>query len=225
MSACPFHQKVRPELPPLTDRIATLPVDDRGYPIPFFVDYLDGKPEFRAMDGRKWVRCVKERLCWVCGQKLGKHLAFLIGPMCALNRTTSEPPSHLECAQWSAKACPFLTRPNMVRREDELTEELEKNVAGVAIKRNPGAMAIWVTQNYSTFSDGRGGRLIQIGDPEQVTWWREGRQATRAEVLHSIDTGMPSLIDACQMESVDEVPAALAELDARYVSALKLLPA
>ena len=29
---------------------------------------------------------VKEKRCWICGDKRGKYGAFVIGPMCAINR-------------------------------------------------------------------------------------------------------------------------------------------
>src|SRR5439155_15335159 len=103
----------------LPERIKALPVDERGYPIPWFVDYVNGKPEFRAMDQHKWVRALKEKLCWVCGQPLGRMMTFVAGCMCGINRTSAEPPSHYDCALWSAKNCPFLNNPDMVRREDE----------------------------------------------------------------------------------------------------------
>src|SRR5215831_18617572 len=116
---------LRPELPPLPRRMKALPVD-RGYPVPWFVEWIDGVPDFRIMDGRKLVRAVRERLCWVCGQPLGSFLAFTVGPMCAVNRISSEPPSHRDCAVFSAKACPFLTRPTMRRREAGRPEEAEQ---------------------------------------------------------------------------------------------------
>jgi hypothetical protein len=51
--------------------MSDLPVDERGFPVPWFVAWFDGKPEFRAMDGLKWIRAVREHLCWVCGGRLG----------------------------------------------------------------------------------------------------------------------------------------------------------
>jgi len=206
MNTCPHH-KLRADLPPLTPRIARLPVDERGYPVPFFVQWLDdkneasepgvGRPEFRMMDGRKWARCVKESLCWVCGEKLGAHKAFPIGPMCSVNRVTSEPPSHLECAEWSVKGCPFLSRPNMVRREDELILENKGNVGGFSIDRNPGVTAIWVTKHYRPFKAGKG-YLLQLEVPSSVTWYTQGRLATRDEVTKAISEGLPTLAAVCQ---------------------------
>src|SRR5436190_5515495 len=139
----------------LPERMRDLPVDGRGYPVPWFVDWLNGKPEFRAMDPAKWVRAIKEKCCWVCGKRLGVNLAFTIGPMCGVNRTTSEPPSHLECARWSARNCPFLNNPRMVRRQDELVndEQARENVAGCPIMRNPGVVLLWITRQYEIFPD------------------------------------------------------------------------
>ncbi len=76
------------EVPP---RIAKLPKDQRGYHVPWFVAWIDGVADFRVTDNAKLVRAVNERRCWVCGEKMGRHLAFLIGPMCAVNRVSAEP--------------------------------------------------------------------------------------------------------------------------------------
>jgi len=217
MTECPFHT-VRKDLPPLIPRIAALPVDERGYPVPFFVAWINGKPEFRMADSAKLVRCVKEKLCWVCGQKLGRNMAFVIGPMCAVNRTTAEPPSHLDCAEWSVKGCPFLSKPQMVRREDELTESNKGNVAGEMITRNPGVILIWVTRSYRIFQDPSGKPLFQIGEPDHTSWWRLGRPATRAEVLESIQSGIPLLEAKC------EGPDDLKALKAACVIANSILP-
>ncbi len=225
MNQCPVHQnRVRPDLPPLTERIAALPVDERGYPVPFFVAYVDGKPDFRVSDGAKLLLCVRYRLCWTCGQELGAHLAFPLGPMCTVTRTAPEPPEHRECALWSVRGCPFLSRPQMKRREDELTESCEANVPGVMIKRNPGVIAVWTTRSFEKFGDGRGGLLFKVGDPVHVTWWREGRAATRAEVLESIESGLPLLRATC-MDAKGNVDAeASASLDNAVEIARRYLP-
>lgn len=190
----------RRELTPMPERIARLPLDARGYPIPWFVAYVNGAPEFRAMDPQKWLRAARDRLCWVCGGPLGAYLAFVIGPMCGVNRTTSEPACHLECAQWSAINCPFLSRPHMVRREDAVTNGLLEHAAGIVITRNPGATAVWVTRTYTVFRDPKGRPLIQLGDPVAVHWYAEGRLATRAEVDRSIETGYPLLLAEAEKE-------------------------
>jgi hypothetical protein len=157
---------LRPELTPLPPRMLHLPIDARGYVVPWFVAWVKGEPEFRAMDARKWEKAVKLKLCWVCGTSL-------------VNLTSSEPPSHLQCATWSAQNCPFLSRPHMVRRENDLPE-LKQDPAGIMIPRNPGVTAVYTVRGFRIFKDGLGNPLIRM--PEEfvsIEWWSEGRKATR----------------------------------------------
>ena len=176
-------------------RMKNLPRDERGFPVPWFVDWIDGKPEFRAMDGRKYLTAITENRCWVCGEKMGITKVFVAGPMCGINRTSAEPPSHLECARWSAKNCPFLSNPRMVRREDETINNMvmRERAAGHAITRNPGVAMLWITREYEVFDDGQGKPLIQMGEPERVEWYAHGRLATLEEVEASIHSGLPNL--------------------------------
>lgn len=190
-------QKLNPELQAPPYRIAKLPVF-RGFPVPWFVSWLEnGEPEFRAMDGRKLKQAIAEDLCWVCGEKLGQYKTFVVGPMCAVNRVSAEPPSHLECAHYSACNCPFLSKPQMVRRENDLPETVE-DPPGIMIRRNPGVTLLWTTKSYQLEVDARGGVLFRISEPSGVAWYREGRPATRAEVEHSTMTGLPVLQELCQ---------------------------
>lgn len=198
---CPIHNKMRQELPPLPPRMQKLPVDERGYPVPYFVAWLDGKPEFRMADPVKLRDALKFGKCWVCGEKVGKHMAFVIGPMCAINKITTEPPSHVECALWSVRGCPFLSKPKMVRREDELTEACKDNVAGIMSERNPGVSIVWVTHRYSFIRDDRGKPLIQLGPPVDISAWREGRPATKEEIRESVESGFPRLWEVCRNEA------------------------
>ena len=171
-----------------------LPIDSRGYPVPWFVAWVDGKPEFRAADAVKFRRAIRDKLCWVCGGRMGVHVAFVAGPMCGINRTSGEPPNHLDCARWSALNCPFLSNPRMVRREDELVNnaKLREDAAGMALARNPGVALIWITRQFEVFR-AYNGFLIQMGEPESVEWYASGRPATRAEVQASIESGLPNL--------------------------------
>jgi hypothetical protein len=224
-------ESLRPELErPLPHDIGKLPID-RGYPVPWFVAWLpNGTPEFRAMDPAKWRRAVDRRdpRCWVCGGALTRFgfedtFAFTIGPMCAINRISSEPPSHVACAEWSARNCPFLSRPHAKRRQDDQVGSFD-DVAGCAITRNPGVSLIWKCGSYAIFDDGKGKPLIEVGPLTQPpTWWAEGRPATRAEILASIDSGFPLLEATLHQERDPE--AARAELLRRLDAALKLLPA
>lgn len=217
MSKCPVST-LRSWLEKPTARIAKLAIH-RGFPVPFFVDYIKGVPEFRAMARHKYVKCVQKRLCWVCGEPLDFNATFVIGPMCAINRVSSEPPSHLECARYSAKNCPFLNSRQMERREDETTEGM-KSMGGVGIKRNPGVTLLWTTPTWNLFSDGQGGVLIRVGDPIATEWWSHARLATRQEVVDSVAAGLPALSEPARQEG----PAAILHLLELMAEAEKLYP-
>jgi hypothetical protein len=197
---------LHPGIEPPPPRMAGLPLH-RGYPVPWFVTFMDGVPEFRCMDGRKWVQAVREKLCWVCGWPLGTRLAFVAGPMCGLNRTSAEPPCHLECARYSARNCPFLSKPQMVRRENDMPEE--GVLSPYAIMRNPGVTLVWITRSYSLFGDGHGNHLIEMGEPDATEWYALGKPATRAQVEESVRSGLPAVAGQCRGD------ADLAELERR----------
>jgi hypothetical protein len=211
-------------------RIARLPRDHRGFPVPWFVQWLkDGKPspsgvgepDFRIMDGKRFSMALRRPHCWVCGELMGVHRVFTIGPMCAINRVISEPPAHRECAEFSVKACPFLSRPRMRRNEHDMPANGQP-APGFHLDRNPGAVCLWETPTYKPFRTraGTDGVLFRLGDPVRVDWYANGRLATRAEVLASIDGGYPELEKIARLEC----PAAVTELAAARVRMLPLLP-
>jgi len=163
----------RHELPELPDRMRFLPLDKRGYPVPWFVAWINGEPDFRIVDPRKFAMALKMRRCWVCGDRLGAYLAFVIGPMCAVNRVSSEPASHRECAVYSATACPFLTRPHMRRRDAGLPDVKINPPAGIGLDRNPGVSLVWITRRYRLqkvhAEEGvEKGWLVHLGEPRGV---------------------------------------------------------
>lgn len=206
----------------MPDRLRSRPQDERGFPVPFFAEWIDGKPDFRVVSPEKMARAVRNDLCWVCGQRLGAFKAFVIGPMCGINRTISDPPSHRECATFSAQHCPFLSRPLAKRRTTGLPE-CATEAAGLGLKRNPGAVGVWVTRSYRVFRPqaGRPGILFRIGDPTEVSWFAQGRRATLAELEESVATGLPSLIELAHAEGAD----AVRELDRLVSSFRAALPA
>lgn len=198
--------KLREELTPLPKQMIALPVDERGYPVPFFVAYVDGKPDFRIIDPKKLTLVIRKRLCWVCGNELMQNYSFVAGPMCGINRTSSEPPSHLACAEWSAVNCPFLSRPNMVRRENNLPENY-KEPSGISIPRNPGVAMVWSTRHFRIL-EVYNGILFKMGNPERISFYCSGRKATMDELVHSVDTGLPSLMTI----AIEDGPDAVAQL-------------
>lgn len=204
----------RQNLPPLPPKMRSLPIDERGYPVPYFVAWINGKPDHRVADGDKMPRAVNLGLCWMCGQALGRFKSFCIGPMCSITRTISEPPSHLECARYAAQTCPFMTRPRAKRRESNLPDGIVEP-AGDGIKRNPGAVCVWTTLAFKAHRVGNQ-YLFSIGDAEHTEWYAEGRPATRAEVDESIGSGLHLIRGPAEKQDAAEPGSgAVAELEWR----------
>lgn len=216
---------------PLHVRI--LPRDRAGRPVPWFAERLPGQPDpdFRVTSMAKIARALRARLCWVCGIgfRFEDDRTFVIGPMCAVNQISAEPPAHWDCAVYAATHCPFLTHPGMRRRESGLDGTVQPE--GM-IPRNPGVCLTWAAgasrawmashRSWSWFQTANGTVLFDVGDPKRVAWWCEGRPATRAEVTASIESGMPTLLQEASATGGDD---AVTGMQRRLETAMALIPA
>ena len=219
-----YNARLQPLLEQMPDRMKALPLTDEGWPALWFaaVDPATHKVDLRVARQEAPAQAWRYLKCWLCGQTLGAYRTFVIGPMCTVNRTSSEPPCHHDCATFAAIACPFLTQPRMVRNGKNLPEH--RHAPGSAITRNPGVTALWTTRRPA-LRHVHNGTLFNIGDPERVEWWAEGRQATRAEVEASIASGLPFLESECDRETPARRPAALKALAEMVEEARAHLPA
>jgi hypothetical protein len=202
-----------------------LPRDHAGRPVPYFAARLaDGSRDFRVTSPAAVRDAVRRGLSWVCGRPFlprDEH-AFVLGPMCGVTGTTAEPPCHLDCAVYSARACPFLATPQMTRRERRMPEGTAEP-PGIMIRRNPGVTLVWVTapRRWACQREPGGGLLFNVGDtPGRALWFARGRDATRAEVLESIESGLPLLREMAERDG----PGAVADLTRMTARALELIP-
>jgi hypothetical protein len=205
-------------------RMRHLPVDSRGYPVPWFVAFIDGKPDFRVVKKGAIAEAWNGKKCWLCGGQMGVFKASVIGPMCGINRVISEPPAHMECAEFAVKACPFISHPQAQRVERNLPT-VRTPAAGMGIPRNPGVAMIWVTRDIKPFRvqnvpGANAGVLFKLGEPTSWSFWAEGRRATRAEIDRSVNTGYPLLEEAARKDGL----AAIAQLQEMRKVFDKLLP-
>jgi hypothetical protein len=200
--------------------ITLLPLDKHGRRIPWFVpEGEDGERDFRLASMDKMTEAVREHLCWICGHPR-RHPdgdAYLVGPMCTVNRVSTEPASHRSCAIYAVQACPFMTHPHMRRRETGIVDKLTSKDG---LTHNPGITAIWCTSFASFYTDPTGYPLFELGAPSRVWWWKQGRRATRAEALAGLEFSYPVMRERAQTEG----DHAVAELDRRYAEALNFLP-
>lgn len=183
---------------PIPERMAVLP-RQRGFPVPWFVAFIEGEADFRVVGPGK-MELARKGLCWLCGNALDMTGSYVAGPMCAINRTSAEPPSHIGCASYAAIACPFLSRPHASRREVAMPEGLTKP-PGIALMRNPGVALVWTTVSTLFPFDAAGsGTLYHLHDPLRVDWYCEGREALLEEVKASMQSGIPALREVAEQQ-------------------------
>ncbi len=102
------------------DRIARLPRDPRGYPIPWNVLRNGETAFFTVNDDRNSWRALREGLCPICGERLGRWLWFVGGPRSAFdpNGYFLDLPGHRDCMEYALQVCPYLAAPKYLGRVD-----------------------------------------------------------------------------------------------------------
>lgn len=188
----------RADIPP-PPRMNRRPRDERGFIVPWFVhqDSETGAYDFRVIRKRGIEEAMRRKSCWLCGEQLGRFQCFTIGPMCVINRISSEPPAHLECAVYAVRVCPFLTQPRMRRNTKDMPAGTVP-AGGIPVERNAGGAVIYTTRTYETVRayHGNAGVLLRLGEPESVEWFTQGRPATREEAEALLADGETFLLDA-----------------------------
>ena len=165
----------------MPERIARLDRDPRGYPIPWFVHRpAEGSIDFRVMDPARLHQAIREHRCWVCGDRLGKTIAFVGGPLSAAQRLYADPPMHVNCAEFSVKVCPFLAIPTAQRREANKPAHVE--MAGEQVVENPEVIGVLITTGYTKLPNG----VLLANEPRDIYWFHQGRSASRSEVQQAI---------------------------------------
>jgi hypothetical protein len=98
-----------------------------GFPVPFIQLWAGSKPDFRAVNLEHCARCLRDKLCAICGRRLGEFCYFIGGPLSKKNRLLVDPAMHKHCAEFASKACPFVSG----HRQEYSTRPVNKNVARI----------------------------------------------------------------------------------------------
>jgi hypothetical protein len=143
-------------------------------------------------------------------------------PRRGVNRTSSEPPSHRDCAEFAVRACPFLTQQELERRTSALPEEITK-APGLGIAHNPGVALLWITKSYRLWrvpddavreAGATPGVLFVLGEPLVIEGYRDGRDATREDISAALERGLPSLRETARSQGPRAVAALVEQLQA-----------
>lgn len=190
--------KIRNECLPLPVGMLGRHIDHRGFPVPWFVTRKteNGEWDFVNIESERFNTAIRSRLCWVTGTPLGRHHAFVIGPMCVVNQVSGDPPVKRDIAVWSSNVCPFLSRPLSKRP----VNRNEGDQRGLMVMENPGINAVYVVKAGSyKIKDG----LFHLPEPESLEWYTKGRPATLDEVLEAVGRGIYRLEEMASQEGAE----------------------
>ena len=135
-----------------------LKVDNRGYPIPYFVPIVEGIPNFMYMDHKKLELAIDGHLCHVCGKKLHKDYHYFISGIKGMtNQVSSDAAMHRECAEFALKVCPHM----FYKKAERKAEEPSIGFASPHVKEKPEELFLIKSGKYKAkFYPEFGYRLI-----------------------------------------------------------------
>ena len=160
----------------MPENIAGMQKDERGYPIPHTVHWIDGKPDFRVIDPDKWIEAARECLCGICGKKIESKIAFVGGPRSIENRLFVDLGMHKECAEYALQVCPFMAAPKFGYLECKGLKKGELAVISAASNTRPTKFGLGLTSGYGVGRLVSGDIVIQATPFESVEWWVNGEK-------------------------------------------------
>lgn len=189
---------------PIPDRMAHLPRDRRGLPIPVTVHRDEhGKPHFQINEEAHRQRVIAEDRCPICGGKLLRGRWLVGGPASAFHAHGAyiDPPMHTECLHFAMKVCPYLAAPSYAKLLGKKTlaphaqNDVVETDEGMLDERPGVFVAVMATGQRLIRGemDGTGGgiamvrgmELVRYVKPRQpysrVEYWRHGVQISEAE--------------------------------------------
>jgi hypothetical protein len=178
----------------MPERIAQLPRDARGYPIPYVVQRdQTGQPLFIVNNRDLANHCVRRKLCSICGEKMVKELWFVGGPQSAFHPHGAyyDSAMHHDCLQYALRVCPYMAMSKQAADLDrvmpKIQDRLKENVLmwdPTINDRRPDLFVAVMAYGQSLTGSPMGGFYLHPLRPyHAVEYWREGEQLTADEGL------------------------------------------
>ena len=125
----------------------------RGLPIPY-IAYIDaeGKPDFRVTDEAKRISVMKNGLCQLCGDLLGKWMFFVGGTEAAKHNQYFEPACHLDCLIYAMQVCPFIAG-KLEHVDIEKVQRDHDESLGRYVTADGGGMTIKADETFTTIKN------------------------------------------------------------------------
>ena len=177
----------------MPERVARLPQDSRGYPIPWNVLKAgDGTPFFIVNDDRKAFRALRENRCPICGEHLGRWRWLVGGPLSAFdpNGYYFDLPGHRDCIEYALQVCPYLAIPKYLRHTDaiahaeKLPPECRVLLDETIIPERPEVMVAVCAAKIELADRGPLQPYLKPVQPfTDWTYWRHGKQINEAQAM------------------------------------------
>jgi len=183
--------RVLPEIP---YRLARRPRDRRGYPVPWNVQIgVDGTPLFTVNNVERHMQAIREELCPICGERLGKWRWFVGGPRSAFDPHGAyfDLPGHHDCEQYALQVCPWLSTPRYASLLQEGVLPHRDKVPGHLILTDPTMLSDRPPCFVAVASDraallSSGGALPYVRPVRPylaVEYWKDGQQIPEHRAL------------------------------------------
>lgn len=164
------------EMPP---RIAKLPQDERGFPIPWNILIgSNGRPMFTVNDSHKATLAISLDLCPICGETNDEIRWFVGGPQSAFhpNGWYIDLPGHEECEEFALTVCPYLAAKDYRHRTDlKLYKELADDmIITVDYTQDPNRPIVFVMLGATKSELSPHGYIRPIKPFVEIRYWCKG---------------------------------------------------
>lgn len=173
------------------EKMESLKKDHRGFPIPHAVLIdSEGTPHFKVNDSRKRDRCVKYKICSICGKPMARKVDGKIifdmwmvgGPGSAFHKNGAfiDGPVHEECSTYALKVCPYLAARNYMNHMDidKVIDKVKTDdvllVDPTMDPNRPKAFIQIQIEAYKVIREGNGTYIIPKRPYLDVRYWNKG---------------------------------------------------
>lgn len=192
---------------PIPERMARLPKDVRGFPIPANVLVVDGKPYFTIND-EQWTRekAIGERRCSLCGEALNAAW-FIGGPLSCFTEAGAfrDPPVHYSCGVYALQVCPYLVMPSYNKRLDDKQAHQDRLAAKAGVQTyidptvldtRPPFFGVCQTKGYTARQVAGTLGFIPVRPWIKYEVWSGGRHITDTDEMTALAAEYQAALDA-----------------------------
>lgn len=111
---------------------------------------------------------------------MGRHVAFIGGPLCYLNRYFLDGPMHRDCALFAVQVCPHIILSKAQYREADRQVPDGMTLVDHQLGDKPDRFMVGMTTKYEILEH-QGSPLYRAAPWDEVSWWRDGAEIREEE--------------------------------------------